>query len=254
MSSRRIGLIVPSSNVTMETELPEMFGRRPERFTFHSARMRMTTVTPEALAAMNAHGERSATELADAQVDVLAYACLVAVMAAGPGAHQRAAATLAAAAGGRTPVVTSAGALIDGIAALGVRRVAMIAPYAPALTAKVVDYLADAGISVVDAISLGVTDNCAVGRLDPTNLVALTDQLDLADAEALVLSACVQMPSLTAIEAAEQRTGLPTLSAATATTRELLLALGLAPVVPGAGSLLTEHAMRPPRVVASAAH
>ena len=33
----RVGLIVPSSNVTMETELPELFRRRelvaPERFT-----------------------------------------------------------------------------------------------------------------------------------------------------------------------------------------------------------------------------
>jgi maleate cis-trans isomerase len=27
--------------------------------------------------------------------------------------------------------------------------------------------LGDAGIEVVDSISLGVTDNCAVGRLDP---------------------------------------------------------------------------------------
>jgi len=251
--SRRIGLIVPSSNVTMETELPEMFGRRPERFTFHSARMRMTTVTPEALAAMNAHGERCAGELADAQVDVIAYACLVAVMAAGPGAHQRAAASLAAAAGGQTPVVTSAGALIDAISALGVRRVAMITPYAPALTAKVVDYLADAGIAVVDAISLGVTDNCAVGRLDPTRLVALTDQLNLDEAEAVVLSACVQMPSLAAIDAAEQRTGLPTLSAATATARQLLLTLGLAPVLPGAGALLTDHAVLHPRTASLAA-
>ena len=71
------------------------------RFTFHSARMRMTSVTPEALAAMNEHGERCAAELADADCDVLAYACLVAVMASGPGAHQRAGAGLASAAGGR---------------------------------------------------------------------------------------------------------------------------------------------------------
>ncbi|MET0865515.1 MAG: hypothetical protein ABWZ98_14380, partial [Nakamurella sp.] len=233
--SKRIGLIVPSSNVTMESELPEMFGRRPEHFTFHSARMRMTSVTPEALAAMNAHRERCAVELADAQCDVLAYACLVAVMAAGPGEHQRAATALQAASG-NTPVVTSAGALIDGIRALRARRVAMITPYTPTLTAKVVDYLASAGITVVDAVSLGVTDNCAVGRLDPENLVTLTDQLNLTDADALVLSACVQMPSLAAIEAAEQRTGLPTLSAATATARALLLALGLTPELPGAGA------------------
>ena len=236
--SRRIGLIVPSSNVTMETELPELFSRRSERFTFHSARMRMTTVSAEALAAMDAHSDRCAVELADADCDALAYACLVAVMAAGPGAHARAGSRLTEAAGGQTPVVTSAGALLEGIRALGARRVAMITPYAPALTAKVVDYLADAGIEVVDSISLSVTDNREVGRLDPDQLVGLTDRLNLAEAQALVLSACVQMPSLTAIEAGQQRTGLPTLSAATATARELLTSLGLDPVIPGAGALL----------------
>lgn len=234
----RIGLIVPSSNVTMEAELPELFSRQPDRVTFHSARMRMTSVTPEALTLMNAHGRRCAAELADADCDVLAYACLVAVMASGPGAHLAAETDLVAAAGGGTPVVTSAGALIDGIRSLGARRVAMIAPYAPALTDRVVAYLADAGIEVVDAISLNVTDNRAVGRLDPANLVTLTDRLDLSRSDAIVLSACVQMPSLSALSAAQHRTGLPTLSAATATARSLLLALGREPVLPDAGALL----------------
>ena len=45
MTPRRIGMIVPSSNTTMETEIPAMLrareGIHPERFTFHSARMRM---------------------------------------------------------------------------------------------------------------------------------------------------------------------------------------------------------------------
>jgi maleate isomerase len=238
----RIGLIVPSSNVTMETELPELFRRRTadtgETYTFHSARMRMTQVTPEALAAMDAQSTGCAESLADAECDVLAYACLVAVMAAGPGAHRRSKTRLTEAAGGHTPVVTSAGALVDGVRALGVRRIALIAPYAPALTARVVDYLADSGIETVDAISLAVTDNCAVGRLDPHGLVSLTDRLDLARAEAVVLSACVQMPSLPAVQAAQERTGLPTLTAATATVRALLLSLGHAPVVQGFGAAL----------------
>jgi maleate isomerase len=91
----------------MEAELPVLFAQTSaatgHRFSFHSARMRMTSVTPEALAAMNAQGKRCAAELADAECDVLAYACLVAVMAAGPGAHQRAEASLRVAAGGPTP-------------------------------------------------------------------------------------------------------------------------------------------------------
>ena len=49
----RIGQIVPSSNVTMETEIPAIFRSRetilPERFTFHSSRMRMKKVTKEEL-------------------------------------------------------------------------------------------------------------------------------------------------------------------------------------------------------------
>ncbi len=229
MTTCRIGLIVPSSNVTMETELPELFTRHGEatgrRFSFHSARMRMTSVTPEALAAMNAQGLRCAAELADAECDVLAYACLVAVMASGPGAHQRAEESLRAAAGGRTPVVTSAGALVEGIHALHAEHVAMITPYAPPLTAKVVDYLADAGIEVVDEVSLNMPDNRAVGRLDPRNPLRLLERLDLRRAEALVLSACVQMPCLDAIEDAQNLTGLPTLSAATATADAVLTAL-----------------------------
>src|SRR5262245_13443623 len=90
----RFGLIVPSSNVTMERELPAMFARREiadsERFSFHSSRVRMRNVTPEELAAMNAQATRATQMLADASVNVLVYACLVALMAEGPGAHRQA--------------------------------------------------------------------------------------------------------------------------------------------------------------------
>lgn len=46
------------------------------------------------------------------------------------------------------------------------------------------------------------------------------------------------MPSLAAVPAAEERTGLPVLTAATATTRALLDRLGLQPEIPGGGALL----------------
>ena len=88
----RIGQIVPSSNTTMETEIPAMLmarqSIRPERFTFHSSRMRMKTVKKEELAAMDAESDRCAIELSDARVDVLGYACLVAIMAMGLGYHR----------------------------------------------------------------------------------------------------------------------------------------------------------------------
>jgi maleate isomerase len=136
-------------------------------------------------------------------------------------------------------VITSAGALVDGIRALGARRVALVAPYLRPLTQLVINYLTDFGIEVVDSISLEIADNLEVGRLDPMALPRIAASLDLSNADALVLSACVQMPSLPAITEAEQRSGLPVLSAATATVYQILDRLGLSTAVPDAGALLS---------------
>ena len=253
MTDHHIGMIVPSSNLTMETELPRMLAARelarPEaRFVFHAARARMQHVTPEQLRAMNDQAARAAAELADARPDVVATACLVAIMAQGPGFHCTAEDDITRvlrAEGSTAPVVSSAGALIAGIEALGARRVAIVTPYLKPLTAAVVDYLTDAGIEVVDSLSLEVPDNLAVARLDPSDLRRHPRRLDLTGADALVLSACVQMPSLTAIEAVQDEVGLPVLSAATATTFRILGELGLAPYVPGAGHLLSGSVSAP---------
>ena len=246
MHDHHIGMIVPSSNLTMETELPRLLRAREEadpenRFVFHAARARMQHVTPEQLRAMNAQAERAATELADARPDVVATACLVAIMAQGPGYHCTAEDAITAALraeGAQAPVISSAGALLDGIAALDAKRVAIITPYMKPLTRAVVEYLTDAGVEVVDSLSLEVPDNLAVARLDPADLRKHHRQLDLSRADALVLSACVQMPSLPSIQPVEDEVGIPVLSAATATTYRILQELGLPPVVPNAGRLL----------------
>jgi len=166
-ASYRVGLIVPSSNVTMETEVPALL-RTYEKtadatFTFHGARMRMKKVTAEALLAMDKEGATCAAYLADAQCDVKAYACLVAVMVQGARAHEAVAERLHAAtaeSGFAAPIVTSAGALVDEIRAAGYSRVSIIAPYLPELTKIVVKYIEEsAGVEVIDAISLSVSDN-----------------------------------------------------------------------------------------------
>jgi maleate isomerase len=242
----RIGQIVPSSNTTMEAEIPAMLRAReaiaPERFTFHSSRMRMRQVTKEELAGMDGQAARCAVELADARVDVMGYACLVAIMAAGHGYHRAARAKLEAAAAEAqcaAPVVTSAGALLDGLRILGAKRIAVIAPYHKSLADLVVDYIEAEGVTVKDRIALEVTDNLAVGMLDPANLPEHARQLDIRGCDALVLSACVQMPSLPSIALVEKQVGIPVVSAATCTTHAMLTALGLEPVVPDAGALLS---------------
>ncbi|ELY50917.1 maleate cis-trans isomerase family protein [Natronolimnohabitans innermongolicus] len=243
--SFRVGLIVPSSNVTMETEIPAMIDARPdhlgESFTFHSSRMRMQSVTQEELERMDAQSEECATLLSDAHCDVLAYACLIGIMAQGPGYHEESEAKLrqrTAENDAEAPVVTSAGALVRALERLDVEEVALIAPYVEELTQTVIEYFESAGVDVVDYETLECPDNLEVAQLDQRNLVEIADGLDTDDADALVLSSCVQMPSLVSIQAAEDRFGLPVFSAATATTYEIFDELGLSTQVPSAGRLL----------------
>lgn len=244
--SFRIGQIVPSSNTTMETEIPAMLNARqqirPERFTFHSSRMRMRTVVKEELAAMDAESDRCALELSDAHVDVLGYACLVAIMAMGHGYHRVSEKRLhdqTAANGAKAPVITSAGALVDALGVIGARRIVVVAPYMKPLTQLVIDYIGNEGYSVIDSRALEIPDNLEVGRHDTQRLPGVVAELNYREADAIVLSACVQMPSLPAIAHVEAMTGKPVITAAVATTYAMLNALGLEPVVPGAGALLS---------------
>lgn len=246
MKPYRIGQIVPSSNTTMETEIPAMLRLReqvlPERFTFHSARMRMKHVKKEELAAMDAESDRCALELSDARVDVLGYACLVAIMAMGRGYHRQSQARLGEATvsnQGAAPVVTSAGALVDALKVMGVKRIALVAPYMVPLTELVIDYIQNEGFEVSDWRALEIPDNLEVGRHDPSKLPGIVADMKTDDVDAIVLSACVQMPSLPAIAQVEALTGKPVVTAAVATTFAMLGALGLEQVVPGAGALLS---------------
>lgn len=242
----RIGQIVPSSNTTMETEIPAMLEAHARthgtRFTFHSSRMRMKTVKKEELAAMDGESDRCALELSDARVDVLGYACLVAIMSMGKSYHRISQQRLH----GRTvengapaPVITSAGALVEALPAIGARKIVVVAPYMRPLAQMVVDYIAHEGIEVQDFRALEIPDNIEVGRHDPARLPGIVAQMDYGDADAIVLSACVQMPSLRAIAEVEARTGKPVVTAAAATTYAMLKALDLKTFVPGAGALLS---------------
>jgi maleate isomerase len=199
---------------------------------------------------MVGESDRCAAELADARVDVVAYACLIAVMAEGPGAHEAAERRLAARlaeAGCPAPVTSSAGALVRGLERLGTRKVAAVTPYVRPLTELACQYLAAYGIEVVASASLEVADNVEVGRLDPAGLLRHAQSLDLSRAEAVIVSACVQMPSLAVLDSASNALGLPVLSAATATAAEILLLLGEEPTAEGGGAMLASMSLNSDR-------
>lgn len=240
----RVGLIVPSSNVTLETELPRMLERHPrsDSITVHSSRAVMRDVTADSLRSMVEQLERCTEEILDIEPDVVLYGCLVAVMAAGPRAHLDAESTISeiAARRGLAPTVaSSAGALVRCLERMAVSKIAVLMPYTPPLAETVIGYVEGHGVEVSAWHAFGVADNRSVGSLPQEDLLGRVIEMDLNGAEAVVISACVQMPSLDVVQTAEDALGVPVLSAATAGVYEVLSGLGgKSAGIPGAGALL----------------
>jgi maleate isomerase len=102
----------------------------------------------------------------------------------------------------------------------------------------VVDYIEAEGVSVLDHLALGVPGNLDVAALDQRALVGHAKALDRPDADVVVLSACVQMPSLDVLDEVQETLGKPVVSAAVATTHRMLRALGVRAEAPRGGALL----------------
>lgn len=237
-STQRVGLIVPSSNVTMEIEVPAMMRKSAgDVFSFHSSRMAMRQVSAAELKDMDAQAVRCASELSDARCEAMAYACLVAVMVQGPGAHrevERRLSNVVRERGLSSPVISSAGALVETVKRLGARKLAMVAPYMPTLTQAVVAYLEAEDISVASVRSLSVADNYEVGCIPGERVVAALREQDLSSVDAVILSACVQMPSLSILQSVQDELSIPVITAAACTSAAVLHALGRDPSgVPG---------------------
>ena len=90
---------------------------------------------------------------------------------------------------------------------------------------------------MLDTVSLEIPDNLEVALQNPMQPLDLSGRMSLANVDTIIASACVQMPSLPSVQAIQDRTGIPTLSASVATTYQMMRTLSLSTIVPGLGAL-----------------
>ena len=182
---------------------------------------------------MNPDTGTAALQFADARLDVMAMACLVANMSQGVGHHGASEDEL-----GKI-LEEEIGALVEALHYPGAKRVAVITPSTKPLIETVCGYIEHEGYEVVDSISLEAPDNLEVGRLHPQQLIELAQRVDTSQEDALVLGACVQMPSLPVWQQVQDQFNIPVLSPLVATAWQIQTSLGLDAVASGAGNLLT---------------
>ena len=232
----RIGLMVPSSNTTVE---PEFYRALPREVTLHTARLYLTRIAPESILQMVEDMERQAKLLASADVDVIVLGATAPSFLKGLGYDRELIGKIEAAT--ERPATTTSTALIQALAHFGAKRVVLGSAYDDKVNGIAKAFLQASGVEVLGMQGLGLVDNLVVGRLAPDTAYEVALRVDRPEADAIVL-ACTNWRTMDAIERIERETGKPVISTSQASIWAALRAIGYSAGVSDYGRLLRELA------------
>jgi len=230
----RIGLLVPSSNTTVE---PEFYRALPRGVTLHTARLYLTRIAPESILKMVEDMETQAKLLASADVDVIVLGATAPSFLNGLGYDQELIRKIESATGKKA--TTTSTALVQAIGHLGAKRVVLGSAYDERVNGIAKAFLEASGVEVVGVKGLALVDNLVVGRLSADTAYDLAVEVDHPGAEAIVLS-CTNWQTMDAIERIERDTKKPVISTTQASIWAALRAIGHTAPVAGYGRLLQE--------------
>ncbi|MHA1910839.1 MAG: maleate cis-trans isomerase family protein [Candidatus Kariarchaeaceae archaeon] len=202
---KRLGVIVPSSNTTMETEfweLARLFNETQEKsansITLNSffGRMALKKVTLSALKEMEKESLFEAEKLAHAQVDLICYGCTSGSFIEGRDMS-----------GGITEKLTKTTQIQSYTTAQAISELAhelidtslsVITPYTDEINIREKEFLEAKGIKVDQIKGMGLVENTSIGRVQPEELEKFVLNSRMQNSDALFIS-CTNLPTLLSI-------------------------------------------------------
>lgn len=204
MPDNALGLIVLSTDETLENEARRMFAEHPVRL-HHSRIFSKDDVTPQALAEMRARIAQSASLLPES-VRAVGYACTSASVVIGP----EAVASQVRQGRPGVAVTNPISAVIAALGHLGARRIGLVTPYLAEVVAPMRAHLSDHGIEVIREISFGEADDRRVARI--TEATTATAARQVADGAQAIFLSCTNLQTFNIIKRLEDDLGVPVIS------------------------------------------
>ncbi|CAB50011.1 maleate cis-trans isomerase family protein [Pyrococcus abyssi] len=230
----RIGLIVPSSNTTMEMEFHSVL---PEGVSLHTSRMPLKSVTEEELLNMSSYAIEAAKLLADAGVEVIAFGCTSGSFIGGKDFEKELEMKIEKEVNVET--FTTSTAVIEALNILEMQTVQVITPYIDEINQREKEFLEANGFEVVDIRGLGISDNIEIGKLEPYIAYRLAKASFTGDVDGIFIS-CTNFRTFEIIEKLERDLGVPVVTSNQATLWMALRQIDVKDKLP-LGKLLREY-------------
>ena len=125
--------------------------------------------------------------------------------------------------------------MVDGLRAVGAKKVVVLSPHPPEIAEKLKEYLEDSGFDVPCLLALGL-DLAAINNTAPGDIYRHVKSMDLSDADAIFIAA-TNFRAIDVIEAIEADMNLPVVSSNQVVMWSALKTLGVADKPQGYGQL-----------------
>ena len=202
----RIALMVPHTDTTLEWDLQRALAGR---YSVHTQRLWLDDVSETAEETMlRVEVPRAAAYLRPLAPDLLVFGCTSAGAIRGAAGDRRFTAWLAEAVD--APVVSAFGGVVRDLERrAGAAPVQLITPYTSALHARMAGALVDAGVRVTGGGCMGLSDDCAIGRVEPAAVTAFAaEQIGYDAAPAHLFVSCTNLRAAECADALAARLGL----------------------------------------------
>ncbi len=224
-TSRRVGLLVPSSNTVME---PDLWRALPPGASLHTGRMYLEDTTPEGESRMlDEHVLPAAHDLATARPDLIVFGCTSAGALRGNDYDAELCRRISALSG--VPTVSVIASIRRAIAASGARRVGVVTPYVDALNQRIKESVEADGVEVVGIAGLGISDNFEIAAVPVEGILDFAERALGGLAIDLAFVSCTNFPAVEALPELERRLGLPVVTSNQAAIAAVLASLDAAP-------------------------
>jgi maleate cis-trans isomerase len=232
--SRRIGVLLPSSNSVQE---PDFTSVLPKNITLHIARMGLRTVEADSTLRIVQEIEAESRKLADVDVDVIVFAATAPSSRNGIGYDRELIARITAASG--KPATTASTALLEALRTLSAKRIVLGAPWSAVVNQTAAAFIEANGFEVLAQEALGLVKNLDIGLLDAQTAYDIGRRVDRPEADAVML-ACGNWTTFGIIDRLERDLGKPVLTTNQVSLWHALKIMGSGPLG-GLGVLPREH-------------
>jgi len=228
----KLGFVLLATEQTIEDDMMLL---RPAGVGVHFTRAPIPdSITVETLSVqIGGLAQAASLILPDGSLDVCCYACTSgsAVM----GDEEICKALHAGAPNSRSTTLLSG--VVDGLLALGVKRIALVTPYVPEINEIEARYLQGHGFDVTSITGLGLEKDSDMVRVDPDLILELGRAADRDDPEAVFIS-CGALRSIDIVEQLEKELGKPVVVSNQAMMWQCLRLAGIEDAIEGYGTLL----------------